>query len=350
MWKKCKGFTLIELLVVITIIGLLVAILLPSLGAARELARRTACAANLKGLANSIALYQGDNAQSYPFIVDGGSAAPSSAGGAINATISTGKQCSQTGGQDIVYNLGNPSTKATPATATTAQGPASGWTALAPIENLCLLVAGGYTQWNMFICPSSGHSPAVRSTFSTNPAPTTGCLTYGFYDISPQYVGGLKCYCDYAYQLPYTYAEVWGKGNEQGGTYVNAAALTREPSGGLVVLADAPPSTASTQADLTGIIGYAGNGGFKATVWANANHGARGVNALAGSSVAWLSQTTQSVSNGNQLYIADVDGASNPADALGTSTTGNSYGLYVPNSVNDSLLIGGVYATGTLSN
>jgi prepilin-type N-terminal cleavage/methylation domain-containing protein/prepilin-type processing-associated H-X9-DG protein len=63
-----KGFTLVELLVVIGIIALLIAMLMPALGMARESAHRTQCASNLRTLAIGVMLYSDVNHNAFPGI------------------------------------------------------------------------------------------------------------------------------------------------------------------------------------------------------------------------------------------------------------------------------------------
>ncbi len=65
-FDSTRGFTLIELMVVVAIIALLMGILLPSLGLARESARAAKCGSNLRQLGIALAVYQKDNHAVYP--------------------------------------------------------------------------------------------------------------------------------------------------------------------------------------------------------------------------------------------------------------------------------------------
>jgi len=64
--RQPTGFTLIELLVVVAIIAVLVALLLPVLGAAREQAKSVVCASNMRELGTYNFLYTEEFNGSYP--------------------------------------------------------------------------------------------------------------------------------------------------------------------------------------------------------------------------------------------------------------------------------------------
>ncbi len=95
-----RGFTLIELLVVISIIALLIAILLPSLAKAKELANRSVCSNNIRSIIQEFEIYANSNSGQFPSVV-----APKTAGTFVNGWDTTGLTSPTTGSPSAASQL-----------------------------------------------------------------------------------------------------------------------------------------------------------------------------------------------------------------------------------------------------
>lgn len=149
---KRKGFTLIELLVVVAIIALLISILLPSLGRARELAKQAVCRSNLRGIAQSCHIYSNDNKEWFPVAPH----RPSTATASNDQTL----------GVTYVGQLGSQLTVGP----SIAGGTGTGWDPILvhPSRSMFLLIAGGQSTVKQFVCPSAGDTEDdLRNTQGT---------------------------------------------------------------------------------------------------------------------------------------------------------------------------------------
>ncbi len=137
--QKKKGFTLIELLVVIAIIALLIAILLPSLAKARESAKRSACASNLKQIYTSLYQYGNENGSSFP-IIPYGSDNDYTSKAIVGEDASTNNYDSDAEEDPFqLFKVGGSDQDADHSVS----------------QNLWILCRYDYTQPEIFLCPSS---------------------------------------------------------------------------------------------------------------------------------------------------------------------------------------------------
>ncbi len=142
---QLRAFTLIELLVVISIIALLIAILLPSLARAKELANRAVCAANVRGIVQSMFIYAQSNQSQFPSVLPPASTTYQNGPGAA-ATDSAGNIGTIL---DSVYG-------------------SNAWQEGSPMACMWLMVLSGQITPKSFICPSDLLATAPSDEYSSN--------------------------------------------------------------------------------------------------------------------------------------------------------------------------------------
>lgn len=187
MYRTKRGFTLIELLVVVAIIALLISILVPSVQRALELARRSACGANLSAVGKEMAMYTQGNQEMYPL-----------AAAKILKDVSdtSNKNNWQAGaGSD---GTGQKYREVEPEEQTTGWG-----TIVAPNDvpvtcSTWLLIKSGYSDSSKFICPATSDTKDDFGLVDSNGVPT------GDYK-DPEELYDFKSLnnISYSFQMPY---------------------------------------------------------------------------------------------------------------------------------------------------
>lgn len=280
--KRSKGFTLIELLVVVAIIALLVSILLPSLGRARELARRAMCSANLNGVGKAFALYKTENRDRYSTIHN-------------NFALDQEETDSSFYESDIEpFDTDNGWT-------TQQDAPGTSWGSAAQ-QNFYLLVTERTVDAKTFLCPSTGDGLTNREDEQGDETGSDDGR-FGF---------GSGDNVSYGIQLPTFDIE----------TDENPAYLRDSMDGGVAIMADNGDASDIDAGSLENL---------------SPNHQGEGQSILfAAANVAWAEDTRWGYKN-NEIYLMDMN-EEPPQDDGKVYPEGQGV-LEVPVNANDSVIV-----------
>ncbi len=145
--RHYRGFTLIELLVVISIIALLIAILLPALAKARELANRAVCSVNVRSLIQSMIIYAQDNSQMFPTTLGTTGASYTNA---ANLTSTSSSYLTPTAAAQYLFSSNNTTEVAS------------------PLASMWLLALNGQMTVKSFICPSDPYATQPSELYNAS--------------------------------------------------------------------------------------------------------------------------------------------------------------------------------------
>jgi len=276
--RRSKGFTLVELLVVVGIIAMLVGILMPTLGRAREIAQMSICAANLNSIGKGIQLHLTEFDDKFPLM------SHAENGGDTDAALST-----STDSDNVDSTLGTNA-----------------------MQNVWVLIAKGTLQEEHFKCPSDKAWEARKDVDETD------LKKYGWVS-----------WANFSYGMHKPYDD------SSGGTG-NKAPLTSNKDGNFVIFADKNFTEDTSGTAGPGHIYYTSSNAYRKP----GNHPRDGFNFLtygASSQKSPFDENDTSLTSqsrvgiaGDDVYVAgDNDGQNLPGSTAGTSNPSDNTDTFI---------------------